>query len=752
MVLETRRRNDTGGELPLPVTTPRYPDNRLPGAWPGIERSPPSFTRDPERDPATALKDLQDKVRIDAQRRVDPETAARLINQLRRYGPSIDLADRGTSNDDLMASITPEQEREWYQAQGFNDQEVKAFRKGARFAGMVNPCGTFFSNTISYMITPAISAATTPWTGAGLAVAYSLISPTLNALQQSGVVVLCENIREKAGFSIKLTKNINDKNRVLDLAPKLQQKAAGLVGAGIFFRDMTQKLYPEGDRDSPGYAAELRGRIAGASKEQRESLKAAVAALQAAESEMHELQEDLLVADSSRAKQRVGNKWQIGPRAIRSTASSLVGLGRGLTKEQLQAALETSPNGLAGTVLRAAQYSAGTGVFIQAAISLALFGAQSIAAGQDICNQHDYNNRMNLLYGDILKEDASRSPTQQVTAADIDEDKLRGMILTRDQALVARMGAILASKIKKVRKDIEKLQNQREDGMPEEMPDTTALAEDGDPEMPGAYPPEAATDQPTSIGEAELQTTLAQMEADPALPGTYPPEAATDQPTSIGEAELRRTLAQMEAELEKLKAGDLDQLEPDGICAGLLVGNMNAFFSKFLLADIVAKYRKPGEMVAQTMQRYGQAFHLLFLGSAAASWIGQVANAAVGGSSHASVRQIVGLAVAGGVIGSVGAATQSEAVVTKNFKRANEEGDQAVSPLSQLGQGMLALPNMVKGNREAPKATRAVTNALHEMVGTLDLAAQCAAALHPPEDDEAGGTPEDDEADGTENT
>src|SRR6202012_1540586 len=50
------------------------------------------------------------------------------------------------------------------------------------------------------------------------------------------------------------------------------------------------------------------------------------------------------------------------------------------------------------------------------------------------------------------------------------------------------------------------------------------------------------------------------------------------------------------------------------------------FFSKFLWEDIRAKYKKPGEMPAQIMQRYGQSFHMLFLGSATASWIGQVAN------------------------------------------------------------------------------------------------------------------------------
>jgi hypothetical protein len=751
--------------LPLPATTRRRQEPRPPGSWPENEE----VTWEAERDPAKMLKDLQERFRRDAKREVDPERAANLLNEVRRYGPYVGHDNRATSNDDLIDSIKPEQVRDWYAAQGFNDEDVAAFRKGARFAGMVNPFGTFMSNAVSYMVTPTISAATSPVIGAGLAVAYSLISPTLNALQQSGVVVLCENIRERAGFSIKLTKNINDKNRVSDAAPQLTQKAEAFVAAGQDFRDAAKAFHGETELDDQKYTSSILEKIAQAPQAQLENLRGAVKAFRSTESEMHELQKDLLVAESSRAKQQVGNQWQIGPRGIRSTASSLVGLGRGLTKDQLKAAIETSPDGLANTALRAAQFSGAAGVGIQAAISLVLFGAQSIAAGQDISNQHDYNNRMNLMYGDILTEEGAKASLNgPVTADHIDEAKLRGMILTRDQALVARMKAILASKIKEFR---EKLPGETASagadapapaGTP---PDETATAGNDDLSTPGTPPAESETtedddlsargtspagiailaedgQESSSIMRAGAHAIIAHSpqgmppaeaatagDDDPALPGAYPTGMAIDEQAVLGAGELQKTLAEMEADLKRLEAGNIEQLDPEGICAGLLAGNMNSFFSKFLWEDIRAKYKKPGEMPAQIMQRYGQSFHMLFLGSATASWIGQVANAVVGGSSHAPVKQIAGLAVAGGVVGAIGAATQSEAVVIKNFKRSNEGGDNPVSGMSQLGQGMLALPNMINAGIAARGANQEVIKALEETVDILDLAAKCDEAL-----------------------
>lgn len=647
------------------------PTRSMPGAWQEDDETAPS---------GDALKDLQERIRRDNSRPVDTEKAAQAINLVRRYGKGHRDEHRGRSNADLMSKVTDEVVTAWWEAQGANEQWVKDFKAGARNAGLINPWGTFLTNALNYIVAPAITAATgNPWAGFGAGVGFAIASPGLNATFQSGVVELCEQIRERTGPSVVPDKKqIHDKHWPSDLAEKVKGTAQTFTDRGERLVDTATSLITNHDPTWSDIkhltADQIADVLQHGDDQQRTQIEGVLGAFRDSETRMEQLQRDLFMTEASWERQSKGNKWQMIPRSARSPASTLVGLGRGM--EELAA--DTSVR-MDNAVSRIATLSAGASVGVQAGLTVLIFGGNMVAAAADITNQHEYNNIANLMYGDCFTESGNTSIAsgQPVTSEDIDPDKLRKFIMTPDQARVKRLAAIVDSKIVQMEKEIEGIRTRAE------LPQPRA-AEEG-----SALPADVAADIDAKQAAVEI----------------------------------------LKAEKALIKDNKLEELGPDSFSAGLLKGNLDGFFSSFMTEGVKAKYRKEGEFTSQLAQRIAQTFHLVIAGSGAAALVGKLGGAILGGASRASAGQILGLSAAGLVMGGIGAYYQSSAVNIKNNRRDNTGGEDEVGFGTQVLRGVLGAPLVWQAAKQMQAANEQVVAALEKMQTADDLARKLEDAL-----------------------
>ncbi|WP_457578715.1 hypothetical protein [Ensifer adhaerens] len=437
----------------------------MPGAWPEEHRAHEESDNNQFALAVDALAILENKIKLDKAREVNTGLAASLFNSVRDYRRGRRGNDRSHSNADLMSSITDEVAMQWWQAQGLTEKEVREFRKGAFYAGLIDPWGTFLTSALSYIAVPAIGYTTgSPWASFGAGLAFSIATPALNAIQQSGVVELCDQARERVAHSISLNKDmIHDKHWPKDLASAVATAAENFAEKGAALTRSLDTLLAAHNRTVPpaGHLASealtkqrLLELLQYAREDDRKELEGLLRAFQESERTMEALQRELFMTEASRERQRIGNAWQIIPRALRSPASTLVGLGRGRDANEMAAVMTTRMN---NAVSRVSQFSAGTSVAIQAALSLLIFGGNMLAAAVDIRNQHEYNNIMNLVYGDCFN-DAGRlkeKSGEAYTPDDVDPEKLRSFVLSPEQALVKRMIGIITSKISDIERRIE---------------------------------------------------------------------------------------------------------------------------------------------------------------------------------------------------------------------------------------------------------------------------------------------------------
>jgi hypothetical protein len=654
-------------EVEQEVTSPDEPDRWMPGSFVPKEPAPP------DDDPTSpeALEKMQEKIKKDNTRPVNPEKAAHLFNKLRRYGRAARGEERAQSNADLMKAVTDADVAAWFEAQGIDAEEVENFRRASFWSGLLNPSDSFVMNVASYVVAPLLAARFPQVSYLNLAAGalFQFASPAVNTLQRPGFVVYCERTRDWGGPTIQNKKDvIHDKYWPPELAKAVAASAADFVQKGDAFAAEIERLR----KSAPAGSSEIRTQeqmsalLRGADAIELGHLGALFEELRQAEGQMEQMQRDLFMTEASLERQQIANATQIWPRALRSPLSSLVSFGRGRDPGGLVEAAMTA-------VTRLNSFSAYSAAGIQAALTVVLHVTQMMAAGRDTQRREEYNNLMNLMYGDFLTEEGKeKAASGNIAAEHIDQDKLRKMILSPDQAIVARMSKIISSKREKIQRDIVKIRAKYK------------------------LSPQSA---------AESNRTISRKGEEKIAP-------------------LEEFIEILDKEAGFLERLELKELDPKGFCAGLLKGNFSG-----ILEDMGAKYRKPGELSAQISQRFGQTFHLGVVGSAGGSMIGKVGSFIVGGAEHEKTAQILGQAAGGAFISGIGAKYQGNAVYIKNNRRANEDSKEPVGIGLQTLRGILALPIM-KGipkimegiDVKVKRAHGDVTEALEKMQAVNQLA------------------------------
>ncbi|KGE53671.1 type III secretion system effector XopN [Xanthomonas axonopodis pv. vasculorum] len=589
-----------------------------------LQVSQPAMSPDPGK---ASLVRLKQQLAADNQRPVEPQLAAELINKIRpmKLPGATGPQERAATHADLLGRIREADVMDWYRAQGLNENEVSNLRRTALLSGMPNPSGSFLNNAMQYIVSPWINYATRqPWAGTGFGFATAAIAAPMNAAQQSAVVSLCESIREHGGHVIVPDKDkINDKHWLPELAKALERHLEEFSGCCDRFRALK-------DAADQGPAAQPTA-----------DLIAAAHDLLQAETRLHQAQHDFVMTQGAHERQWMGNRWQAVPRILRSPLASSLGL---LSKTGAMRALSPTAQTVGALLMTAVQH---------------------VAAGFDEQAKQDYNNKLNLLYADVLTDTgkAKLARGKPVAAEEIDQGKLRKLIQSPTQALVKRVTSGLAAMEKALKAEL------------------------------AASPSPQAT---TADDDLDLEAGH-----------------------GAGPAKALKLLSQ---DLQALRKGRLDELDQDGVAANLLRGAEKSVISDQLIGDIVNKYTSR-EFSAQTAQRIGQMFHLVVLGSAASSVIGKASSAAQGGTRNVPIPQTLGIAALSGGMAAVGALNQHTAITVKNNRR---EGETDIGLNQQVWRGVMGGANEALSQRRAAKASRAI-NARVQRSDVEDLLSQAKA-------------------------
>lgn len=372
--------------------------------------------------PAAAVMDrLEKAIQAANSRPVDTAAAADLVNTLRRMGPSggPEGAARAATNDDLMKGVTDDKVKAWYAAQGLTDANVEALRSAAFRSGLPNPTGSFLNNAIQYIASPYTGADKGPWAGAGLGFAAALTGAPMNAFQQSAVVTLCESIREHGGPVIVPDKNnINDKHYLPELSDKFKMDVKEFSGAHDALQNTMKEL---------GFAPDthLASKLESLEPEQKQKLQDQVATLLEKEAKLYDTQRDFMMTQGAHERQWKGNTWQAIPRTLRAPIAGYTGV-----TSKLDMGAFFSPT-------------------MQTVASVVLTAGQHVAAGFDERNKQEYNNKLNLMYGDFFTASGNEKlkSGKPLEASDIDEKKLRGFVNMPEQSLVKHVSTELKRQI-----------------------------------------------------------------------------------------------------------------------------------------------------------------------------------------------------------------------------------------------------------------------------------------------------------------
>ncbi|WP_258072044.1 type III secretion system effector XopN [Xanthomonas arboricola] len=299
----------------------------------------------------------------------------------------------------------------------------------------------------------------------------------------------------------------------------------------------------------------------------------------------------------------------------------------------------------------------------QTVAAMLMMAVQHVAAGFDEQAKQEANNKLNLLHADVLTDAGKQKLASgaAVSGEDIKADKLRSLIQSPTQALVKRVTAGVA--------ELEKL-----------LADA-ATAEDA---QPGAI----------TADDRDIE--------------------ASDASKAMQQLRLLRN------DLKALREGRLDEIDPNGTASKLLIGAEKSVLSQQLFNDIAKKYNYL-EFTAQTAQRIGQMFHLVFLGSAASSVLSKLVSAFKGGTRNVSVAQSLLISAISGGMAAVGALNQDTAITIKNNRR---EGSTDIGLGKQVGRGIMGAKHETLSQRRATKASKAI----NAMLDGNDVEALLAAA------------------------
>ncbi|MFD1837027.1 type III secretion system effector protein [Paracidovorax cattleyae] len=443
-----------------------------------------------------ALQRMQVSLATQSSREVNPQMAVDLVNRLRPLMRQI------PTHSDLMREVSETDVRAWYGAQGLDREDVDALRRSAFLSGLPNPTGSFMNNALQYIVSPWVNYATgDPWAGAGIGFGTAAIAAPMNALQQSAVVTLCESLRERHGpVIVPDKKNINDRHWLPELSKALEHEVVQFSALHDRLRATLAEHGIQADQGGPPDA--VLAALSGLTREARQELHLQVRQWLDSEKKLHRTHGEFLMTQGAHERQWMGNRWQFVPRTLRSPAASLLGLvGKSGAARVLPPTL-------------------------QVVASLMLTAAQHVAAGFDERAKQEYNNVLNLLYGQFFTASGTDKLArgQPLEADDIDTAKLRGFISMPVQSLVKRVSADVGRQVTTLR--------------------------------------ELLADRPPAVGQGDTDSR------------------ASD----------RAALAGMENDAALLGQGRLSELDPDGLAQSLLLASEKSVISEQLLRDLVAKY------------------------------------------------------------------------------------------------------------------------------------------------------------------
>lgn len=434
-------------EAGLGATGPR-PTRATPSAMGSRLSSYPTAST---ADTNTLLGALEHAIGECRSRPVDRQAAAELVNTLR-----LQRRDGAVGNRTMMANAARHSD-DWYRAQGLNEADIRQVHHAAFVSGTIYPGAGLLANLGQFFVSPFLSAGTgKPWvgTGTGMVIAGALQTP-MYAAQQPVVVQFVEHTAERNGPVIQVDKNhIHHKEWLPGIATRASAQAARLDDSARAFADALDTVLariPSGSRDNAAQpAGHDEARLAAWLEANRgdadaERLQASARAFAEALTALRDLHEGVLMTEAGHTRQQIGSRFQSISRILRPVFQGLVSLASGVPKSEAAAVA-------AGLAQRVARLDSRTIAVIQAFGALALTGFQHISAGYDEVAKVNYKNALNLIYGDFFTEDGNRriAAGETVTADDIDEDKLRGLIASPAQSLVKRVTKSLDAEIARV--------------------------------------------------------------------------------------------------------------------------------------------------------------------------------------------------------------------------------------------------------------------------------------------------------------
>lgn len=646
-------------------------------------------------DDDTALAQAEQQWLRDAARPIDVDAIAALVDSLRLYGPAAIPGQRPASIDDLTGAITPAHVDRFHRAMGIDADERQRMDELSFRSGLLNPMGGLLSNILNYGVAPMLgSAAGNPWVGTGFSVAVAFcLQAVANALQQTAVVTACEHIRERGPTVVIDKNNIHDGNWIGDLPHELREAMDAYACAyGALAEWMVRVASDHGvavaeadaGRLTPFPDDELRTALERLTPDERADFGRLSANFRQSEDGLQARLVDMLRAQGSVRRQQVGNFFQAGPRLVRSGASTLLDMLRGVPP---------------GQPLLPGQHTAVLGSWPVTGLKNGLLvtghALQMASAGADEKRKQQYNNLLNMLFADVFTAsgEAKVSRGEPISGADVDPAKVRKLVASPATALVQRMTAVL---------------------------DQMKSAAD---ERIGAL--EAAAAGRATANPQPMQA------ADRLERGSIDLQFRDREHREY--SELRQFSADLERDRVLLRQGNLRVLaeRPGSFIGALLTGSVQDYFSGFLAQDIRARYARPGEFSSQLVQRISSMFIGFTFGTAVSSTVGKLVTSSQGGSSEVSRRLIGGVAGLSFFFAGVGALTQYILISIKNHRRLNPD---EVSAVRQLWRGILAPWYVYQAEWQGPHVMRQA-NAL---LDRNNLRAQLDRVFSPPAD--AGGT------------
>ena len=699
---QTGRRPKREKSPPLPMPSPQRSQARPPGEieLASIQRAAPQRGADEVLRPRQAtqdalhvddaaainmsrlpsnMADLQRDLGAADTRAIDTAMVATLVNEVRHYGRrglSGDNKVKAKSNDDLIAGISDHHLAGWNAAQGLTPEDVQVMNRAAFRSGLFQPTGSDPSNVLSYIVAPMMGAATGAyWVSPTINFLGAAAAPLINSWFQSRVVARCEMYRDVYGPGIVLAKNdVNDELTLQHAADAIVKKTEELNAATEAF----------GRAYGANQAAQQRG---DADPTMRLQLRDLAKDVLAKSESLCDAQRNAVSTKGSHTRHSVGNANQVLPRTLRPVLAAAPSLGTGYSAE------EAATNGK-----RVETYGSWANAGLQTAAAVLLMFGHHYAAGRDERNKQVYNNKLNLLYADILTPAGKTlfARGEPVAAEHVNPDKVRKLVRSPAQAVVSRVMEALEERKKAINKQIGQLPLALENALADESFNLDTL---------GSLAQDYAAEQPAQRREIPFgDEDLSEHDHAPAVVD----QSAQDlHQNMLLLNELRLRSSAISRDIAQLKEGNLTSLPADSEARALIESSLSTFRSQLLVEVSRKKSSTKGEYSGQVIQRYGQALHMGVLGSGTASSLRGAASMISEGTKNASNAQIFIVTGVSGLMAWVGAACQSVAISEKFNRRANIDD---VSAFDQFQRSMFAMPREYFGTR----AVNAANNDAHQ--------------------------------------